>query len=633
MVMVFGISVPVSAQTFPKKANYFLNWELTQLQAKELAKWDLVILDQEIGAKWPQHIQYMRQLNPNIKIVAYMAPFEVPVKHYASRSRLRRYFGAGLQQNWYLRDIHGRRMSFWQGTDLMNITDDQYRKYVLDFVQNQFYATGIWDGVFFDNAWADTHWYIKDGADLDLDGQPDLRRDIDEAWRMALYDLFEQTRLKTDKDFIILANGLTDAYYGPLDGLMVESLETHDWNQAMSAYTRNLNGKKVGIINNNTQNSGRQDDYRAMRFGLTSALLADGYYSFDHGDQWHGQTWWYDEYDVLLGISNGPAGNFVGEPEYSQAVWVREFQNGVVVVNATDEKQTVELSQDFEKIQGGQDPTVNDGSIVSQIVIDPKDGLVMRKLVSDAAIEDIVYDNGSFARFFEDSGEKSRNGFFVFDERFEGGDKIGEIDVNGDSQRDFVHVTGNALEVIRHDGQKFFKKFPYGFEYEDGFEVLVADILGDDGKKEFVIVPGAGSEKPVVVYGYSGSVLKSDWYPFGSQYAKSYLATSYQGGLLFADESKGSLGLYYQNGIDFKELKLLQTKGIVDIHQMKDGNLVLARYESGYVYIDVYGNDLQKLSSTQALKTNTIADIDIKSLDIDFDGEEEVVLFGGGVSF
>jgi len=42
-----------------------------------------------------------------------------------------------------------------------------------------------------------------------------------------------------------------------------------------------------------------------MRFGLTSALMGNAFYSFDYGDDDHGQTWRYDEYEVSLGQPTG----------------------------------------------------------------------------------------------------------------------------------------------------------------------------------------------------------------------------------------------------------------------------------------------------------------------------------------
>ena len=41
--------------------------------------------------------------------------------------------------------------------------------------------------------------------------------------------------------------------------------------------------------------------YQRMRFGLTSALLEGGLYGFELGTTWHGNAWWYDEYESNLG--------------------------------------------------------------------------------------------------------------------------------------------------------------------------------------------------------------------------------------------------------------------------------------------------------------------------------------------
>ena len=37
----------VASESYPRLANYFLKWEMTETEAKELARWDLLILDME----------------------------------------------------------------------------------------------------------------------------------------------------------------------------------------------------------------------------------------------------------------------------------------------------------------------------------------------------------------------------------------------------------------------------------------------------------------------------------------------------------------------------------------------------------------------------------------------------------
>ncbi len=61
----------------------------------------------------------------------------------------------------------------------------------------------------------------------------------------------------------------------------------------------------------------------------------------------------------------------------SRDVWRRDFSGGSVVVNATNAARTIELGQDFRKINGTQDPAINDGSTATQVTIPPLDGLVL----------------------------------------------------------------------------------------------------------------------------------------------------------------------------------------------------------------------------------------------------------------
>ncbi len=60
----------------------------------------------------------------------------------------------------------------------------------------------------------------------------------------------------------------------------------------------------------------------------------------------------------------------------SRDVWRRDYAGGSVVVNATNEAKTIDLGQALRKMSGTQVPTINDGSIVTQVTIPPLDGLV-----------------------------------------------------------------------------------------------------------------------------------------------------------------------------------------------------------------------------------------------------------------
>ncbi len=90
-----------------------------------------------------------------------------------------------------------------------------------------------------------------------------------------------------------------------------------------------------------TLNALTEDDLREMRLGLVTSMLMDGGYSgYDRGDCLHGQLWWFDEYDAVVG---NPAGScqtgIFGAETYS-----REFEYGIVVVNNNATSITVMLT-------------------------------------------------------------------------------------------------------------------------------------------------------------------------------------------------------------------------------------------------------------------------------------------------
>ncbi len=61
-------------------------------------------------------------------------------------------------------------------------------------------------------------------------------------------------------------------------------------------------------------------------------------------------------------------------------VWRRDYEGGTVLVNATASSQTISLGTPYRKIQGSQVPEVNDGAIVTEVVLPPLDGLILLRI-------------------------------------------------------------------------------------------------------------------------------------------------------------------------------------------------------------------------------------------------------------
>src|SRR5258706_3802976 len=148
---------------------------------------------------------------------------------------------------------------------------------------------------------------------------------------------------------------------GFLEGIMGEtwSIETRTgWHAAMARYRtvmRNTRAPKIVGLNVH----GSPVDYRFFRYAYTSCLLDDGYFSFSDGTVMYSGVPWFDEYDFKLGgaLSGPPAA------AWSQGVWRRDFQNGVVLVNPTIVDRTVRVEPGLRRLAGSQDPAVNDGAV------------------------------------------------------------------------------------------------------------------------------------------------------------------------------------------------------------------------------------------------------------------------------
>jgi hypothetical protein len=126
---------------------------------------------------------------------------------------------------------------------------------------------------------------------------------------------------------------------------------------------------------------------KSMRWGLTLALMGDVYYEIYVGcPTKHHTRWWYDEFDGGDGIRRrGYLGQPLGAPlKLASGVYRRDFQNGVALNNSTGSNQTIALGATFKKLRGTQNPSLNNGAVVSSVTVPAKDGVIL--LRSDGSV-------------------------------------------------------------------------------------------------------------------------------------------------------------------------------------------------------------------------------------------------------
>ncbi len=663
LLVLFFTTVPFcntqAKETYPRTANIYLKSPITNSQVYEFAKWDVLIFHMLAQQNSASAIKKIRQLNPDVKILVYIASEEFPISMY---DKWDPYPGTGLfykllsgiKDDMWLRDQSGKHVSFWLDFWMLNVSDypgASYRwsDYLSDFVVDELLSSGLWDGVFYDNTWTGIHWINNGNIDIDADGKVDSKDEIDSDWRIGMKKLFELTRQKAGDDVIIVGNG-DRGYDDVVNGLYMENFTDSNnayWSEKMRLYSLITDSLEptIAIIGNTNLNDLSSANYQRMRFGLSSSLLEDGYYAFDAGSNSHSELWWYDEYDVDLGEALGESKSKNNYKTYEPDIWQRDFSNGIALVNSTAGTKTIELGGDYEKIRGTQDPEVNDGSIISETSIDGYDGLILLKTL--ASLSDVVFRNGDFVRFLDSNGNRTRNGFFVFEEGYKGGDKVAHIDLDNNGKRDLLVVNRNKIMAWRDDGQVFMKVYPYTTNYRGELRVAIGD-LNADGYCEIYVAPSDGYPMPLKVYTRHGRKMRNDFYPFGENYAGGfYLGTgNIDGGPYKTEELLIGAGKNSQPKVNIYDFNL----------DKLDEWLAWEYWFSGGVPVtggDVNGDGVDEIivgagpgkkpvvkifdkSGTQLYDEITIYSsfdtpgIEVISADVDYDGMDDIVGMSGG---
>lgn len=503
-----GLAVPqmaearTAADRFVRTSNNYMKAGITLPSSDwaALAKYDVIVLPAEAQVFNPGFFAEARRMNPDIVILAY-----VPTKSYAQvwsdnpLDTLHPKLKARTDDSMRLRASGGSILSVWPGTLSYNVNTG-WSDALARFVKEDVMSSGAWDGIFYDETSATISWLNAGDVDVNNDGRRDDAAAADRLWEAGMIKLLKTTRELIGPDAVIVTNGDSDPDLQPfVNGRMFETFPTpweYDgtWATVMNNYLRLQ--KQVGypavfLINANTNNTGDRNDFRKMRFSLASTLMGDGFFQFDFGEQDHGQLWMYDEYGAYLGAPVGAARNLTGQTDpVRDGVWRRDFRNGTVLVNSTDQPKTVDLEGDFERIRGTQDPKVNNGEIVGTVTIPAKDGLVLLRPLE--RITDAAYRNGAFTRVLGADGAVKRNGFFAYDDRRRGGLDLAEF--RTDDGTSSIVSKGGRLELYDAQNRLVRNVAPFGETWSRGMTFA----FGRAGGKPYVAVGAAQGGAPLV---------------------------------------------------------------------------------------------------------------------------------------
>lgn len=347
--VVWKLRQPVYTRSYPKLVNYYLTHAISKDEARQLAKWDVVILGPEVSVNSPEALAEIKRRHPSIVLLAYFEGVskDLEIAKNAGDDDPTRQQQMLSRDEWLLKNAQGDTLNIWPDTQLLNPTDyavlvdgKRWKDAFPAFVASTYRDERVWDGVFIDNVLEEISW-VDDVIDIDGDGTGDDAGEVDRAWREGILDMMKDLRERTGEDAIIVTNSSSIAT-ASANGRMFENAfsDASEWAQefekisnAQAIFSHKPN---YLFVNANTGNTGDREDQK-FRFAFGTTLLTDAYFSFDHGDEWHQQLWWYSAYDFDLGAPLGAARKI----RDAKDAWQREFQNGILIVNGSSDAQTV----------------------------------------------------------------------------------------------------------------------------------------------------------------------------------------------------------------------------------------------------------------------------------------------------
>jgi hypothetical protein len=182
---------------------------------------------------------------------------------------------------------------------------------------------------------------------------------------------------------LFMGNADNDLHYptyrGKLQGAFLEGLMGRSWSLATWAGWDRMMRRYRDVFANlappklvGFNVAGNPKNYRFFRFAFTSCLMDNGYFSFTDKKHLYATLPWFDEYNITLGYPLDPP----QRKPWRHGVYRRRFQDGVALVNPTDQPETVTV-HGYRHFLGGQDPRVNNGRPVTRVRLAPRDGVVL----------------------------------------------------------------------------------------------------------------------------------------------------------------------------------------------------------------------------------------------------------------
>ncbi len=383
---------------------------------KAMARLDLVLLGGS-GRVMNDHARAIKDLNPDILLAKYTNVTAVRDNDSDYNTPLIRKLSAEKGPNntnardWWLRDFDGNRIEgATKGNMRTNITEwvkpDAKGRRWTDFKAEHDYEfwfkDKVWDIWYSDvSSWRpkfQNRGFIGDFSGGKITDQAE----IEAGWRRGHQSWWRAIR-RLRPDISIMANhnwylyqdkndGVWDIkeYDKQVEGGLLERIMGWDnsfeankgWHRLYDAYRWSieyLRGTPVLFFNV----IGDPGDYQFFRYAFATCLLGPGFFDYSPQKYHYGTVEWFDEFDR----AGKDTTSWMGLPEpgsefparaWQKGVYRRDFENAVVLVNPRGNGiKTVEVETGLRRLDGRQDPAVNNGELAGQVRLADGDGIVL----------------------------------------------------------------------------------------------------------------------------------------------------------------------------------------------------------------------------------------------------------------
>ena len=373
----------------PKRAIVLLGGITTASLRAHAARFDVAIVNLSRSTSASTNASYvadMKQRNPSLKVGQYVAVNDV-------RSIYPDLLTAADTANWWLRTAAGAKIQYWRPDSFeINLTS-----WATKNAQSQTWSQWLGEkdaSLFFqaipgiDFAYTDTVHPVRKTADWRRVGSDQGWTDaaVQAETRLGYMQYWNQLKLKrpglkvvANADLAWLASA---EFKGKLDGVFLTGRMGQSWSvENWGGWAKMMSEYRAALANVSSDKFvifhiyAAPTDYAAMRYGLASSMLEDGYFALwaTSGSE---AAPWYDEYSAAIGTPSEPPPTTAA----SNGIWLRRYTNGLVLVNpSTTSSATINVGAGYKRISGVQDPVVNNGATVSSVTLGARQGLLLLK--------------------------------------------------------------------------------------------------------------------------------------------------------------------------------------------------------------------------------------------------------------